>query len=94
MLSEGLVATPKDPAVYVRNPRDRRDFVAGGFWVDKFIGIGSRKELGALNNGVDTKYGITGLGGGQLGPWYADRSHNFDFVRGFYQFDPDPFQTH
>jgi hypothetical protein len=62
MLSEGLVATPKVPAVYVKNPWDQKDFVAGGFWVDEFVGIGFRKELEALKNGVDAKYGITGLG--------------------------------
>jgi hypothetical protein len=42
---------------------DREDFVAGGFWVDYFVGIGSRKKLEALKNGIDAKYGITRLDG-------------------------------
>jgi hypothetical protein len=58
----------------VKNPWDRKELVAGGFWVDDFIGIGSRKELEALKNGVDVKYGVTVLRGGQMGPRYADCS--------------------
>jgi transposase InsO family protein len=58
----GFTATAKDPAIYVRGTWSQEDFVAGGFWVDDFIGIGSGKELNALARGIDAKYGITGLG--------------------------------
>ena len=62
MESMGFVAVQKDPAIYVRNPRGQEDFAAGGFWVDNFIGIGARKELDALVESVNVKYGITGFG--------------------------------
>lgn len=62
MESVGFAAAQKDPAIYVRNPGGQEDFAAGGFWVDDFVGIGSRKELDALAESVDAKYGITGLG--------------------------------
>jgi len=62
MESEGFTATPKDPAVYVKSSWNREDFAAGGFWVDDFVGIGSRKELDALAKSVDAKYGITAVG--------------------------------
>jgi hypothetical protein len=55
MVSAGLIATSKDPAVY------EDAFVAGGFWMDDFVGIGSGRELDALAKGIDEKYGITGL---------------------------------
>jgi hypothetical protein len=55
--SEGFVATPKDLSSW-----EQEDFAAGGFWVDDLVGIGSREEFDALANGVDAKYGITGLG--------------------------------
>ena len=41
---------------------DHENFVAGGFWVDNFIGIGSGEGLNSLAKSVDEKYGITGLG--------------------------------
>jgi hypothetical protein len=62
MESEGFIATPKDPVIYVKSSWDQEDFAAGGFWVDDFVGIGSREELDALAKGVDVKYSITGLG--------------------------------
>ena len=49
-------------SLYIRNPRGQEDFAAGGFWVDNFVGIGSRKELNALAESVNAKYGITGFG--------------------------------
>jgi hypothetical protein len=52
MGSEGLAAMPKNPAVYMKNTWDWEDFVAGGFWVDDFAGIGVGKELEALANGI------------------------------------------
>jgi len=62
MVGAGLAATHKDPAVYVKGDWDQEDFVAGGFWVDDFVGIGSGKDLEVLAKGVDEKYGITGFG--------------------------------
>ena len=62
MESVGYSATSKDPAVYVKGSWSQEDFVAGGFWVDDFIGIGSGAQLEALAKSVDAKYGITGLG--------------------------------
>jgi hypothetical protein len=62
MVSEGLTATPKDPAVYVKNSWAQEDFVAGGFWVDDFVAIGSGKVLEALVDGANAKHWITGLG--------------------------------
>jgi hypothetical protein len=40
---------------------DQKDVAAGGFWVDDFVGVGTREELDVLAKGVDAKYGITGL---------------------------------
>ena len=57
-----IAAAQKDPVIYVRNPRGQEDFVAGGFWVDNLVGIGSRKELDPLAASVNAKYGITGFG--------------------------------
>ena len=62
MVSVGLTALPKDPAIYVKSNWNQPNFVAGGFWVDDFVGIGSGKDLCELANGVDKKYGITGHG--------------------------------
>jgi hypothetical protein len=62
MESVGFAAMAKDPAIYVRGTWSQEDFVARGFWVDNFIGIGSRKELNTLTKGIDAKYSITGLG--------------------------------
>ena len=62
MESVGYAATDKDPAVYVKSSWNQKDFAAGGFWVDDFVGIGSGEELDALARSVDAKYGITGLG--------------------------------
>ena len=36
--------------------------MAGGFWVDDFIGIGAGGGLDELARGVDAKYGLTGFG--------------------------------
>ena len=36
--------------------------MAAGFWVDKYVAIGSRKELTALVESLSAKYGITSLG--------------------------------
>jgi hypothetical protein len=52
----------KDPAIYIRGTWSQEDFVARGFWVDNFIGIGSRKKLNTLTRGIDAKHSITGLG--------------------------------
>jgi hypothetical protein len=49
-------------APYVKGSWSSDDFVAGGFWVDDFIGIGQGRELGALATRMGDKYGITGLG--------------------------------
>jgi hypothetical protein len=62
MVSEGFAATPKDPAIYVKNSWTSPDFAAAGFWVDDCVAIGSRKELTNLARSVDAKYGTTGLG--------------------------------
>jgi len=62
MESGGFAATPKDPAIYVKNTWTSPDFVAAGFWVDDCVAIGSSRELSALAKGIDVKYGTTGLG--------------------------------
>ncbi len=62
MGSVGYTATAKDTAVYVKNSWESNDFVASGYWVDDFIGVGSRSKLNTLAESVDQKYGITGLG--------------------------------
>ena len=36
--------------------------MAGGFWVDNFIGVGSGEGLNGSAKSVDEKYSITGLG--------------------------------
>jgi len=61
MVGVGLAAAHKDPAVYVKGDWDREDFVAGGSWVDNFVGIGSGKDLEVLAKGINEKYGITGF---------------------------------
>jgi hypothetical protein len=58
----GYSAAVKDMAVYVKGSWGTGGFVAGGFWVDDFIGIGSGEGLGELAGSVDRRYGITGLG--------------------------------
>src|SRR5258706_5932068 len=58
----GYTATAKDAAVYIKNSWESNDFVAGGYWVDDFVGVGSRSKLNTLAESVDQKYGITGLG--------------------------------
>ena len=40
---------------------NRSDFVAGGFWVDKFVWIVSGKILGEPMKGIGEKYCIAGL---------------------------------
>ena len=59
---EGFTATPKDPTMYIQNFWTDRNFAAAGFWVDNCVTMGSRKELTALADGSNAKYGITGLG--------------------------------
>src|SRR5258706_652941 len=58
----GYTATAKDAAVYVKNSWESNNFIAGGYWVDDFVGVGSRSEPDTLAESVDQKYGITGLG--------------------------------
>lgn len=53
MVSEGFMPTAKDPAVYTNGPWDREGFVAGGFWVDDFISIGSGEGLRALRESIN-----------------------------------------
>ena len=62
MIEQGFTPTTKDPAVYTNSPWDRGGFVAGGFWVDDFVGIGSGKGLRALGEGINRRYGVTGSG--------------------------------
>ena len=62
MKSVGYATMSKDPAVYIKGSWNQEEFVAGGFWVDDFVGIGSGAQLEALAKTVDEKYGITGLG--------------------------------
>ena len=45
-----------------RSNSTHKNFAAGGFWMNKFIGLGSEKEIDAWANSVDARYGITGLG--------------------------------
>lgn len=58
MMSIGLTTSLKDPAIYVKGNWNQHDFIARGFWVDDFRGIGSGKGLQELAR-VDEKYGIT-----------------------------------
>ena len=58
----GFSVMDKDHAVFVKGDWNSDMFVAGGFWVDDFIGISSGKELDVLAKGMDAKYRITGLG--------------------------------
>jgi len=62
MTDADFIATEKDHATYTKGSWDEGGFVASGFWVDDFIGIGDGEHLGALADSVDRKYGITGLG--------------------------------
>ena len=50
----------KDPAVYVKSPRNKKTFVSGRCWVDDFVGRGPRKELDMIWRGINMKYCITG----------------------------------
>ena len=60
--------------------------MAGGFWVDDFVGVGAGGELNVLGKSVDVKCGITGLGEvkwvlGMLIEWDRDaRSTNISFI--------------
>ena len=40
MVSAGYAATPKDTVVYVKGTWGCNGFVARGFWVDDFMGVG------------------------------------------------------
>jgi hypothetical protein len=62
MVGAGYTATPKDNAIYVKGSWGQGGFVAGGFWVDDFVGVGDGAELEKLAKGLDAKYGITGFG--------------------------------
>ena len=62
MESVGYAAMSKDSAVYAKGSWNQEDFMAGSFWVDNFVGIGSRAQLEVLAESVDRKYGITRLG--------------------------------
>lgn len=62
IVSEGSAATPRDPAVFVKSAWNQEDFVAGVFWVDDFVVIGSGKDLEGLAKGFNAKYGIASLG--------------------------------
>lgn len=62
MVSVGYTVTPKGTPVYVKGTWGCDGVVAGGFWVDNFIGVGNAMELKQLVSGMDAKYGITGLG--------------------------------
>ena len=62
MESVGYAAMSKDPAIYAKGSWNQEDFVAGSFWVDDFVRIGSRAQLEVLAESVDGKYGITRLG--------------------------------
>ena len=57
MESEGFTETPKDPTMYIKN--SDRDFAAAG---DSCGAISSRRELTALAESVNAKYGMSGLG--------------------------------
>jgi hypothetical protein len=61
MLAHDYTPVAKDPAVYTNGPWDREGFVAGGFWVDDFIGVGCGEHLMALGKGINERYGVTGL---------------------------------
>jgi hypothetical protein len=91
MVSVGLTATSKDPAVYVKGGWNEDAFVAGGFWVDDFVGIGSGKKLDALAKGIDEKYRITGtLGAWDVAGARSRSSHHLDIAGGVYRHDPHP----
>ena len=60
--SDGFTATPKDPAICVKNSWTDRDFAPAGFLVYDCVAIGQRKENNALAKSVDAEYGIAGLG--------------------------------
>ena len=60
MVGVGLTASPKDPMIYMKGDWNQCNFIAGGFWVDDFMGIGSGEGLQELARGMDKKYGITG----------------------------------
>ena len=60
MESEGITATAKDAAIYVKNSSASDDFVAAEFWVDDRVAIGSERGLANLLKIVDVTCGITG----------------------------------
>lgn len=62
MTTDGFTKMTKDPTVYVKGTWHQDDFIAGGFWVNDFIGIGSGAQLKALADRLGDRYGITGLG--------------------------------
>ena len=66
MESVDYAATSKVSAVYLKGSWNQEDFAAGGFWVDDFVGIGSKAQHEALAKSVEEKYGITRLGEVQL----------------------------
>jgi len=51
MESVGYAVTNKDSAVYVKGVWGHEDFVAGGFWVDDFIGVVLVKVLARWRKG-------------------------------------------
>ena len=59
MESVGFTATLKDLVVCVMSSWNWEDFASGGFWVDYFVGIGSRKEFDILSERTNMRYGLT-----------------------------------
>ena len=67
MVSEGLAATPKDPAVYVKIAWNQEYFVAGVFWVDDFVRMGFWKGPRGISEGGQREVRDYWPRGGQIG---------------------------
>ena len=62
MTAHGYMLTAKDPAIYMNGLWDCEGFMASGFWVDDFIGVGCPEGLMLLGKGINDRYGVSGLG--------------------------------
>ena len=62
MTAHGYTPTAKDPAIYMNGLWDCEGFVASGFWVNDFIGVGCPEGLRVLREGINDRYGVSSLG--------------------------------
>jgi len=90
MESEGFMAIPKEPSMYVRNTWTCHDFVAVGFGEDECVAVGPGKEPTDFVRTADAKYGL-----GEV-CWVLSMllEHDNDVAGGIHRLHLRPIQLH